>query len=224
MRLLFAEDEKDLNEVIAKRLTQSGYVVDSCLDGNEAWDYASSCEYDAVILDVMMPGLDGFEVLTKMRNAGIGAPVLFLTARSAVEDRVSGLDRGADDYLVKPFAFEELLARIRAIIRKGGERLTDIYEVGGLTLDVAGRLASRDGRHLDLSGKEFSLLEYLVRNKGVVLSRSRIEDHVWGYSIDGGTNVVDVYISYLRKKIDKDHDRKLIKTIRGLGYMIDEGE
>jgi DNA-binding response OmpR family regulator len=224
MRLLFAEDEKDLNDLITKRLKQSGYAVDSCMDGNEAWDYASSCEYDAVILDVMMPGIDGFAVLKKMRNSGRGAPVLFLTARSAVEDRVSGLDMGADDYLVKPFAFEELLARIRAMIRKGGERVTDVYEVGDLALDAAKRIVTRGGKRIELSGKEFSLLEYLVRNKGAVLSRSRIEDHVWGYSIEGGTNVVDVYISYVRKKIDGGHDRRLIKTVRGLGYTISGDE
>jgi DNA-binding response OmpR family regulator len=224
MRLLFAEDERDLNDVITERLTQRGYAVDSCFDGREAWDFASSCEYDAVILDIMMPGLDGMEVLARMRNAGIDTPVLFLTAKGAVEDRVKGLDSGANDYLVKPFAFEELLARVRALIRRGGEHLTDVYEVGGLRLDVGKRIVTRDGVRVDLSGKEFSLLEYLVRNKGAVLSRSRIEDHVWGYGIEGGTNVVDVYISYLRKKIDDGFDVKLIRTVRGLGYTIREDE
>lgn len=222
MRLLFAEDEKDLNDVITGRLRRRGYTVDSCFDGCEAWDYASSCEYDAVILDIMMPGLDGVEVLTRMRSAGIRVPVLFLTARSGIEDRVAGLDKGANDYLVKPFVFEELLARIRVLIRSGGEHLTDVCEVGGLILDVGKRIVTRDGRRVNLSGKEFSLLEYLMRNRGSVLSRSRIEDHVWGYTIEGGTNVVDVYISYLRKKIDSGHERKLIKTVRGLGYMIGE--
>jgi DNA-binding response OmpR family regulator len=222
MRLLFAEDEKDLNHVITKRLVQRGYTVDSCFNGNETWDYVSSCEYDAVILDIMMPGLDGVEVLTRMRSAGIRVPVLFLTARSGIEDRVAGLDKGANDYLVKPFVFEELLARIRVLIRSGGEHLTDVCEVGGLILDVGKRIVTRDGRRVNLSGKEFSLLEYLMRNRGSVLSRSRIEDHVWGYTIEGGTNVVDVYISYLRKKIDSGHERKLIKTVRGLGYMIGE--
>jgi DNA-binding response OmpR family regulator len=224
MRLLFAEDEKDLNDVITKRLVQRGYTVDSCLDGLETWDYVSSCEYDAVILDIMMPGLDGVEVLAKMRNAGIRAPVLFLTAKASVEDRVAGLDRGANDYLVKPFAFEELLARIRVLIRDGGEHLADVCRVGDLTLDRGKRIVTRGDRHIDLSGKEFGLLEYLVHNKGAIMSRERIEDHVWGYTIDGGTNVVDVYISYLRKKIDGGFDRKLIKTVRGLGYMISEGE
>jgi DNA-binding response OmpR family regulator len=224
MRLLFAEDEKDLNDVITKRLVQRGYTVDSCFDGPEAWDYVSSCEYDAVILDIMMPGLDGVEVLMKMRNAGIRAPVLFLTAKASVEDRVAGLDSGANDYLVKPFAFEELLARIRVLIRNGGEHLTDVCAVGDLTLDVGKRIVTRGGRRLELSGKEFCLLEYLVRNRGAIMSRERIEDHVWGYTIDGGTNVVDVYISYLRKKVDGGFDKKLIKTVRGLGYMISEGE
>jgi DNA-binding response OmpR family regulator len=224
MRLLFAEDEKDLNDVITGRLRRRGYTVDSCFDGCEAWDYASSCEYDAVILDIMMPGLDGVEVLMKMRNAGVRAPVLFLTAKASVEDRVAGLDSGANDYLVKPFAFEELLARIRVLIRDGGEHLTDVYSVGDLTLDVGKRVVTRGGARVDLSGKEFGLLEYLVRNKGAIMSRERIEDHVWGYTIEGGTNVVDVYISYLRKKIDGGFDKKLIKTVRGLGYMISEVE
>ena len=222
MRVLIAEDERDLNEVITKQLTAEGYGVDSCYDGVEALDCLSMAEYDVVILDIMMPGKDGLSVLKQMRAGGDKTPVLFLTARDAVSDRVSGLDAGANDYLVKPFSFEELMARIRVLTRESVGEATNVFRVADLSVDCARHVVRRSGQEIPLSSKEFSMLEYLIRNKGIVLSREKIENHIWNFDYEGGSNVVDVYIRYLRKKIDDGFDRKLIHTIRGSGYVLRE--
>ena len=222
MRILVCEDEMDLNDIIKMKLESDGYSVDSCYDGQEAIDILDYTNYDAIILDIMMPKADGFQVLKSLRDKGKDTPVLFLTARDTVEDRVRGLDSGADDYLIKPFSFEELTARIRAMTRKSFGSATNTYTVADLTLDTATQKVTRSGQEIILSSKEYALLQYLMVNKGVILSREKIEDHIWNFDYDGGTNVVDVYISYLRKKIDGDYDKKLIKTYRGRGYTIKE--
>lgn len=220
MRILLAEDETDLNQIITRKLTSDGYSVDSCYNGSEAIDFLETADYDAVILDIMMPKADGYEVLRHMRNTGKSTPVLFLTAKDSIADRVKGLDSGADDYLVKPFSFEELAARLRAMKRKKFNITTNILQVGDLTLDTGSRTVKRGENEIILSVKEYNLLEYLMLNKGIVLSREQIENHIWNFEYEGGTNVVDVYISYLRKKIDGKCQDKLIHTVRGRGYMI----
>lgn len=220
MRLLFAEDERDLNNILTKKLTEEGYSVDSCFDGEEALDFLLSADYDGVILDVMMPKKDGFEVLKEMHEEGIDAPVLFLTARDSIQDRVHGLDIGASDYLVKPFSMEELLARVRALTRRNVESKSSVLTAGDLTMDTASHTVTRAGNQIDLSAKEYALLKYLLHNKNLVLSRETIEDHIWNFDYEGGTNVVDVYIRYLRKKIDDGYDTKLIGTVRGVGYVL----
>ncbi len=222
MRLLVAEDQKDLNRVLTKRLSAEGYSVDSCFDGEDALAYLAAGEFDALLLDIMMPKKSGLEVLREMRDRGDRMPVLLLTAKDSVADRVTGLDAGADDYLVKPFAFEELLARIRVMTRISAGSATNVFSLADLTLYAAERRVERGGREIDLSPKEFDILEYLVRHQGTVLSREKIENHVWNFDYSGGTNVVDVYIRYLRKKIDDDFDKKLIHTVRGTGYVLRE--
>ncbi len=222
MRILIAEDEKSLNRIIAKQLKASGYSVDCAFNGEEAYDLISMTDYDAAIFDVMMPKIDGFSLLRKIRKDGNNLPVLFLTARDSIEDRVEGLDIGADDYLVKPFAFEELLARIRVLIRKNSVSNSNIITVADLTVDISSRKVTRGGKDISLSAKEYELLQYLAVNNGIVLSREKIEDHIWNYDYEGGTNVVDVYIRYLRKKIDEGYDKKLIHTVRGMGYVLRE--
>ncbi len=222
MRILIAEDERDMNNIITKKLRLEGYSTDSCFDGQQAIDYLELAEYDAIILDVMMPILDGFEVIRRLRSKGITTPVIFLTARDTVEDRVEGLDLGANDYLVKPFSFEELMARIRVMTRQKSNKLTNICKVADLELDRSARSVSRDGKVLSLSAKEYAILEYMMLNQGIVLSREKIENHIWNYDYEGGTNVVDVYIRYLRKKIDEGFESKLIHTVRGMGYVLRE--
>lgn len=224
MRILFAEDERDLNDIITKKLVSEGYSVDSVYDGEEAMDILSYTDYDAIILDIMMPKADGFAVLRALRGAGKNTPVLFLTARDSVQDRVAGLDSGANDYLVKPFSVEELLARIRAMTRTAFGVSDSLLSVGELTMDTAAKVVKRGGKEIPLSAKEYALLEYLMHNRGIVLSREKIENHIWNFDYEGGTNVVDVYISYLRKKIDEGHDKKLIHTVRGRGYVLREEE
>ena len=222
MRILFAEDERDLNHIITKNLTSQGYSVDSVYDGEEAIDILSYTDYDAVILDIMMPKADGFAVLRALRSKGKNTPVLFLTARDSVQDRVAGLDSGANDYLVKPFSVEELLARIRAMTRTAFGVSDSLLSVGDLTMDTAAKVVKRGGKEIPLSAKEYALLEYLMHNVGIVLSREKIENHIWNFDYEGGTNVVDVYIRYLRKKIDEGYDKKLIHTVRGRGYVLRE--
>ena len=220
MRILIAEDQKDLNKILTKKLTAEGYNVDSCFDGQEALDYLRAADYDGVILDVNMPRLDGFGVVKAMRASGSQAPVLFLTARDSIEDKVTGLDLGASDYLVKPFSFEELMARVRALTRRSAPTLAPFYTLCDLTLDPNSHTVTRAGREIKLSAKEFAVLEFMIRNKGSVLSREAIENNVWSYDWEGGTNVVDVYMSYLRRKLDADFDKKLIHTVRGVGWVL----
>lgn len=220
MRILVAEDEQDLNEILCKKLRSEDYCVDGCFDGEEALDYLASVDYDAVILDIMMPKRSGLEVVEQLRRQGNQTPVLFLTARDSIDDRVTGLDAGADDYLVKPFAFDELLARLRVMTRKRGGERSNLFTIDDLTLDIRSKRVERGGAELKLSAKEYALLEYLIRNKGVVLSRIQIEENIWGFDYEGSSNIVDVYIRYLRRKIDKDHPVKLIHTIRGSGYVL----
>lgn len=222
MRILLAEDETDLNQIITRKLTSDGYSVDSCYNGSEAIDFLEMADYDAVILDIMMPKIDGFGVLCHIRNTGKSVPVLFLTAKDSVADRVKGLDSGADDYLIKPFSLEELTARIRAMTRKKFNITANTLQVGDLTLDTGSHTVKRGENEIMLSAKEYNLLEYLMLNKGIVLSREKIENHIWNFEYEGGTNVVDVYISYLRKKIDGNCRDKLIRTVRGYGYMIEK--
>lgn len=220
MRILIAEDEKDLNQILTARLAAEHYGVDSCRDGQEALDYLAGAEYDAVILDIMMPVLDGLTVLKKMRQRNDRTPVLLLTARDSIEDRVRGLDAGANDYLVKPFAFEELLARIRVLLRRPEETPKTCYQIADLEVHLDTMQVLRGGKEVKLSGKEFALLRYMVQNEGIVLSRDRLEEHLWNYDYAGGSNVIDVYIRYLRKKIDEGREPKLIHTVRGAGYVL----
>ena len=224
MRILVAEDEKDLNRLISEALEDAGYSVDRCYDGGEALDFIDCAEYDAAVLDILMPVKSGRDVVREMRTRGISTPVLFLTALDGIDDRVAGLDDGADDYLVKPFAFPELLARLRAITRKYAKVKSTRLTAGDLTLDTANHTVTRGGREIKLSAKEFAILEYLLRNKGTALSRDKIENNAWNYGYEGGSNVVDVYISYLRRKIDDGFERKLIYTVRGAGWMIKDPE
>lgn len=204
MRILVVEDEKNLNDIIVKKLKNEKYGVDSCFDGKDAIDYILATEYDVIILDIMLPKLNGFEVLKSIRNKNIKTPVLMLTAKDGIEDKVQGLDLGADDYLIKPFSFDELLARIRVLLRRNStnNNANNIYKIANLTVDIDSRSVFRDDKSIKLSTREFTILEYLIRNKGKVLSRDSIEQHIWDYEYEGGTNVVDVYIRYLRKKID----------------------
>ena len=223
MRILVVEDEKKINDVIVKTLKKEKYGVDSCFDGEEALDYIFSVEYDIILLDIMLPKKDGFEVLKSMRKKGIKTPVLFLTARDQIEDRVRGLDLGADDYLVKPFAFEELLARIRVVLRKNsgsGEDSGNVLKIANLTVDCNKHEVFRDDVSIKLSAKEFSILEYMMRNKGRVVSKEKIEEHVWDFDYECGSNIVEVYIKFLRKKVDNDFSPKLIHTIRRVGYIL----
>lgn len=220
MRILVAEDERDLNGIITTCLEREHYSVDSCYDGREALDYLECAEYDAVILDIMMPVTDGLSVLKEMRQKNNSTPVLLLTAKDSIEDRVTGLDAGANDYLVKPFAFEELLARIRVLLRKPAQTPKTCYKVADLEVHMDTQQVLRGGREEKLSGKEFALLRYMVQNEGIVLSRDKLEEHLWNFDYAGGSNVIDVYIRYLRKKLDEGHEPKLIHTVRGSGYVL----
>ena len=222
MRILVAEDEKELLEILVKRLKEEGYGVDGCKNGTDASYYLENTAYDLAILDIMMPGKDGLAILKELRNAKNDLPVLLLTARDAVEDRVRGLDTGADDYLTKPFAFDELLARIRMLLRRRSADKSDVLTAGDLTMELSTHMVKRAGREITLSAREFAILEVLLRNKGAVLSRSQLESHVWDYDFEGGSNIVDVYVRYLRKKIDDGSENKLIQTVRGVGYTIRE--
>ena len=222
MRILFAEDEPALREVTVKRLKAEGFGVDGCRDGKEALDYLDSTDYDVVILDIMMPGIDGLTVLRTLRSRGNTAPVMLLTARDAVADRVGGLDAGADDYVTKPFEFAEMTARIRALLRRNSDNKTDTASVADLTVEFSTRKVTRGGVEISLSSREFALLESLIRHKGAILSRTQLENQVWDFGFEGGSNIVDVYIRYLRKKIDDPFEKKLIHTVRGAGYTLRE--
>ena len=224
MKILIIEDEIKLSNILLQGLKEQGMAVDVRRDGAAGLSAVRECAYDAVILDVMLPKLDGFQVLQEMRGLGDKTPVLMLTARSGVDDRVRGLDLGADDYLPKPFAFKELLARLRAITRRPQVEPQTTLKVADLELNPQKREARRAGQVLELTAREFTFLEYLVRQKGIVVTRAMILDQVWdaGYDFDGGSNVVEVYINYLRRKVDMPFDRKLIHTVRGTGYILEE--
>ena len=224
MRILVVEDERDLNRILTKTLSAEGCSVDVCFDGLEALDYLSGASYDVIVLDRMMPRMDGMELLSRLRAQGDETPVIFLTAKDAVSERVRGLDAGADDYLVKPFSFDELMARIRVVTRKHSGSTTNLFTVGDLTVDTGAHTVRRGEKNINLSTKEFALLEYMIRNKGVVLSRESIENNLWNYDYSGGSNVVDVYISYLRRKIDSGWPKKLIHTVWGVGWVLREEE
>ena len=223
MHILVVEDERRLAALLRRVLTEERHSVDLAYDGPEGLDLATSGTYDLVILDRMLPDLDGLEICRRMRDEGLQAPVLLLTARGAVEDRVAGLNAGADDYLVKPFAMAELLARVAALLRRRDRGLdaAPTLQVGDLTLDLLRHEARRAGRVIDLTAKEFALLEYLMRHPGQALTRTQITDQVWRYDLDALSNVVDIYIHYLRDKIDRGFPRPLIKTVRGVGYKIE---
>ena len=223
MRILVVEDEADLNLLLCKVLTKAGYTVDGCMDGEEAGLHLLGAEYDGILLDVMLPKKDGYTLVKELRDQGVDTPVLFLTARDSVADRVHGLDLGGDDYLVKPFDFDELLARIRAMTRKHVGNRSNLFTVGDLTVDTRKQTAERAGREIALLPKEFAILEHLIRNKGVVVSREQLEDRIWNYEYTGSSNNVDVYMSRLRKKIDEGFDTKLIHTVRGAGWVLREG-
>ncbi len=220
MRVLVVEDEVKMASLVRRGLEREGYVVDVATDGSEALWAAREQEFDAIVLDAMIPEPDGFAVCRALREEGRWAPVLMLTARDGVEDRVRGLDAGADDYLTKPFAFEELFARLRALTRRGVTERPIRLQVGDLVLDPVTRRVGRGEEPIDLSVKEFALLEFLMRNPDEVLTRTRILEHVWDFAYDGGSNVVDVYIRYLREKVDRPFARRDIETVRGVGYRL----
>lgn len=222
MRILIIEDEKSLRNILEKRLKDAGYSVDTCDNGEDGKYFIESTDYDAVLLDIMIPKIDGLTLLRYIREKQNKTPVMLLTAKDSIEDRVKGLDYGADDYLIKPFSFDELLARLRVLMRRQYNNVTNTFEIGGLTLDTMSRSVKRDGNIIDLSNKEFAILEYLIQNKETVLSRKQIEEHIWSYDYEGGSNVIDVYIRYLRKKIDDGYENKLIHTVRGYGYVLKE--
>lgn len=222
MNILVVEDEKDLNQIIVKHLRAEGYVAESCFRGDDAIYYIIEGTYDAVILDVMLPGMDGFAVLKEIRSRQIETPVIFLTARTQTDDIVTGLDIGADDYLAKPFSFDELLARLRVILRRQPSTHENIWRCGDLTVYGDRMSAARCGKEIELSAKEYAVLEYMIRNKNLVLSRAQIASNAWGLDFEAESNVIDVYIRYLRKKIDDDFDKKLIQTVRGVGYCLKE--
>jgi len=220
VRLLVVEDEVKMAGLLRRGLTEEGYAVDVARTGGDGLWAGTSTPYDAILLDVMLPDLDGFEVCRRLRENGSWAPVLMLTARDAVPDRVAGLDAGADDYLTKPFSFSELLARLRALLRRGPEERPTELRCGDLVLDPAARSVARGGTPISLTGKEFALLEFLLRHQGEALSRTRIIEHVWDFAFDSDSNVVDVYVRYLRQKIDRPFGRDSIETVRGVGYRL----
>jgi heavy metal response regulator len=220
MRLLVVEDEKKVASFVKKGLEEEGYAVDVAADGEEGLAIALERVHDLIILDIRLPKIDGLRVLQALRQDNMTTPVLLLTVRATIEDKVLGLDAGADDYLTKPFAFQELVARVRALLRRRAETDPTILQVGDLSLDPARRTVTRGDVKIDLTAREFALLDYLMRNPGRVLTRTMIAEHVWDYSFDTSTNVIDVYVNYLRKKIDADREPKLLHTVRGVGYML----
>ncbi len=221
MRILVVEDEKKMASFIERGLHEEGYAVDVATDGEAGWEYATTNEYDLVILDWMLPKMSGLTLCQKIRQTGQRTPVMILTARDAVEDKIKGLDQGADDYLTKPFSFEELLARIRALLRRPRELQEEaMLKSGNLTVDLLSRKAWVGSEEITLSQKEFALLEYLIRRKGEVVSRSQIAEHVWDLHFDPMSNTIDVYINFLRKKVDQESAKSRIETVRGVGYRL----
>jgi two-component system OmpR family response regulator len=221
MRLLVVEDDAKLLRALDRGLKREGYAVDLASTGDDALEQAAACDYDAIVLDVMLPGCDGLTVCETLRRRDCWAPVLMLTARTEVGDRIGGLDAGADDYLVKPFDFGELLARLRALIRRGPSERPAVVDVGDLSLDPATRTVTRGGRRIELTAREFAVLEFLVRRAGQVVSRTELLEHVWDENYDGSPNVVDVYVGYLRRKLDGEGDDRVIRTVRGAGFLVE---
>ena len=222
MKILLVEDEIDLNNVVTKYLKKNGYSIDSVFDGEEALDYLRYGEYDLVILDIMMPKVNGFEVIKELRNNGDNTAILMLTARDSADDKVKGLDLGADDYIVKPFDFNELLARIRAVVRRKYGNSSNRLVIGDLILDTSEKSVTRAGKQIELTGKEYEVLEYLMQSKNRILSRDQIKEHVWDFDYEGDSNIIDVLIKNIRKKIDIEAGKQIIYTKRGLGYVIKE--
>ena len=222
MRVLIVEDEKKVAGFIKKGLEEETFAVDVAYDGEEGFHMGEQNQYDLIILDLMLPVMDGIEVLSELRKQKVTTPILLLTAKDAVEDKVLGLNKGADDYLTKPFAFSELLARVRVLLRRGKTETKTVLIVDDLSLDLVSHKVKRDNEEIELTGKEYSLLEYFMRNMGKVLTRTMIAEHVWDYNFDTFTNVIDVYVNHLRKKIDKNYSKKLLHTLRGVGYIMKE--
>ena len=222
MRVLIVEDEKKVAGFIKKGLEEETFAVDVAHDGEEGFHMGEQNQYDLIILDLMLPVMDGIEVLSELRKQKVTTPILLLTAKDAVEDKVLGLNKGADDYLTKPFAFSELLARVRVLLRRGKTETKTVLQVGDLSLDLVSHKVKREDEEIELTGKEYSLLEYFMRNTGKVLTRTMIAEHVWDYNFDTFTNVIDVYVNHLRKKIDKNYSKKLLHTLRGVGYIMKE--
>jgi DNA-binding response OmpR family regulator len=222
MRILIVEDEISLLKFIAKGLREGGYNIDIAKDGKVGEHFMETIDYDCVILDIMLPFIDGLTLLKKFRIKNIITPVIILTAKDSIEDRVRGLDLGADDYLVKPFSLDELLARLRALLRRKGDSKEPILSIDNLNVDLIRHTVARNGTTIELTAREFTILEYLLRNKGILLTRSQIAEHVWDYDFEYNSNIVDVYIGYLRRKIDNQFKNKLIHTIRGSGYILDD--
>lgn len=223
VRLLIVEDEKHLNKTITERLSGQGYTVDSCFDGEDALYYIENTRYDGIILDVMMPKINGFEVLRTMREKKILTPVLMLTAKDSDEDVITGLDTGANDYLTKPFSFDILCARIRAMLRVKENVTGSILEIADLSVDTTKRTVKRGDTPIELSTKEYSILEYLMRNKGIIVSKEKIEENIWNYDYEGTSDIIKVYIHHLRKKIDDGFETKLLHTVKNAGYVIRVG-
>ncbi len=222
MRILVVEDEPGIANFVRQGLMEAGYAVDLAWDGREGLDYALAADYDVLVLDIMLPKMDGLELLRELRRLGDKTPALMLTARDTVDNRVEGLDAGADDYLVKPFAFPELLARVRALLRRPPLQVGTILRVGDLEMDTAKREVRRNDRPIELSPREYSVLEYLMRHPNQVLTRTQISEHVWNFDFFNESNVVDVYVGYLRRKIDQGENLPLIHTVRGVGYRMSE--
>jgi len=222
MRILVIEDEKKIADFIKRGLKEEGYAIDVAYDGENGFFLAKTNEYDLILLDLMVPKIDGLSLCKKLKSEKVSAPVIMLTAKDAVKDKVAGLDSGADDYLTKPFVFEELLARIRAVLRKKDSKSLTKLQVEDLVLDLVTHKVVRAGKEISLTAKEYALLEYLMRNAGAVVTRTMISEHVWDVNFDTFTNVIDVYVNYLRNKIDSNFQKKLIHTVRGRGYIIKE--
>jgi heavy metal response regulator len=223
MKILVVEDERKVAKFLQQGLEEEGYSVDLAADGTEGYSLASGRPYDLMILDILLPDKDGITLLKELREKQVQIPVLMLTAKSSIHEKVEGLDSGADDYLTKPFAFAELLARVRSLIRRGAKEKPTVLQLGDLQLDTVSHKAKRGEKTVELTGKEYALLEYFMRNIDRVLTRTSISEHIWNYNFDTGTNVVDVYINHLRSKIDDGFERKLLHTVRGVGYVLKDG-